>query len=320
MKNIPRQFCRLTCLILFITLTACTASPTQPPPAASGLKVVATTTIVGDVLQNIGGQAIELDVLLPSGSDPHSFQPTPQDAAKLADADVIFINGAGLEVFLEKLLENSGSQARVVDLSAGLELLEGHGHEDDAEHAEEEPAEEGNHENDPHVWTDPNNVIVWVQNAQRALSELDPANAAAYQANAAAYQGQLVELDNWIKEQVKELPAERRKLVLDHQILGYFAQRYGFEQVGAVIPGFSTLAEPSAQELAALEDAIRGLDVPAIFVSFDVSPALAQRVAEDTGVRLVFIYSGSLSQPNGPANSYITFTQYNVNAIVEALK
>jgi ABC-type Zn uptake system ZnuABC Zn-binding protein ZnuA len=301
-----KRFTHFSLLItLLLSLVACSAPTAQP---AIGLRVVATTTLVGDVISNIGGKAIQLNVLLPAGTDPHSFQPTPQDAARLADADMIFINGAGLETFLQTLLQNSGSQARVVDLSAGLALLQGGEHED-------EPAT-----GDPHVWTDPNNVLVWVQNAQQALSQADPANAALYRANAAAYNQQLVELDAWIQQQVSLVPAERRKLVMDHQILGYFAARYGFEQVGAVIPGFNTLSEPSAQELAVLEDAIRSLGAPAIFVSTDVSPALAQRVATDTGIKLVSIYSGSLSQPGGPADSYINFTRYNVSSIVEALK
>ena len=314
LKHLTHFFFLVT---LLLSLAACT-SPTARP--ATGLHVVATTTLVGDVIHNIGGEAIQLNVLLPVGTDPHSFQPTPQDAAKLVDADVIFINGAGLETFLEKLLENSGSQARVVDLSDGLNLLEGSEHEEVAGSAVEEHADEEHHDGDPHVWTDPNNVLVWVKNAEQALNQADPANAAIYQANAAAYSKQLVELDAWIQQQVSLVPAERRKLVMDHQILGYFAARYGFEQVGAVIPGFNTLSEPSAQELAALEDAIRSLGAPAIFVSFDVSPALAQRVATDTSIKLVSIYSGSLSQPGGPADSYIDFTRYNVSTIVEALK
>lgn len=303
------HFFMLVALLLF--LAGCT-TPTAPP--VGGLRVVATTTLVGDVIDNIGSEVIQLEVLLPAGTDPHSFQPTPQDAARLARADLIFINGAGLETFLEQLLENSGSQAFLVDLSAGINLFEGNEHED--EHEDQADHATG----DPHVWTDPNNVLVWVQNAVLALSEADPANAAIYQANAAAYNQQLVELDAWIQSQVSMVPVEQRKLVMDHQILGYFALRYGFEQIGAVIPGFSSLAEPSARELAALENAIRGLGVPAIFVSFDVSPALAQRVATDTGIQLVFFYSGSLSQPGGLADSYIDFTRYNVSAIVEALK
>ena len=310
-----RSISRFISLILLFSLSACAspAAPTPPPPPPQ--KVVATPTIVGAVLHNQARDAIDQSVLLPTGADPHAFQPTPQDAAKLAGAQVIFINGAGLETFLERLLQNSASQARVIDLSAGLTLLEGH--EDEAAAAGPAHAPE---DGDPHVWTDPNNVLTWVANAQAALVELDPANAAVYQANAAAYRQSLVELDGWISQQVAQAPPERRKLVMDHEILGYFAARYGFEQVGAVIPGFSTLAEPSAQELAALEDAIRSLGVPTLFISIDVNPVLAQRVAADTGIQLVYIYSGSLSPASGPAGTYLEFIRYNVSAIVAALK
>ena len=306
---------RFTHFLIFITLFLAGCTSSTPQPASGKLYVVATTTIVGDMIANIGGEAVELTVLLPAGTDPHSFQPTPRDAVKLADAGVIFINGAGLETFLDKLLENSASQAQVVDLSTGITLLQG-GHEHEGEEHDDDDHAQG----DPHVWTDPNNILLWVDSAEQVLSRLDPANAALYQANAAAYRAQLTGLDGWIKTQVEQVPPERRKLVMDHEILGYFAQRYGFELVGAIIPGFSSASEPSAQELAALEDAMRSLGAPAIFVSFEVSPALAQRVAGDTGVQLATIYSGSLSLPGGPADTYLKFTRYNVTVIVEALK
>jgi manganese/iron transport system substrate-binding protein len=299
-------------LALVASLAAC--APQANQPGDSRLKIVATTTIVGDVIHNIAGEAVDLTVLLPPGTDPHTFQPTPQDAAKLADAQLIFINGAGLETFLDKLLESSGSQGKVVDLSQGITLLAGHEHDAGA------TPEAGHPQGDPHVWTDPNNVIVWVQNAVQALSQADSSHTATYQANAEAYQKALVDLDQWIRQQVELVPVEKRKLVMDHEIFGYFANRYGFEEVGAVIPGFSTLAEPSAQELAALEDAIHGLGINALFVSFEVSPTLAQRVAGDTGIQLVYVYSGSLSKAGGDADTYLKFIHYNTSAIVNALK
>ena len=173
---------------------------------------------------------------------------------------------------------------------------------------------------DPHVWTDPRLVSLWAERTAQALGELDPANAATYQANAAAYQQQLSELDAWIEAQVAQIPAGNRKLVTDHETFNYFADRYGFQTVGAVIPGFSTLAEPSAQELAALEDAIRSLGVKAIFVDSTVNPALAERVAQDTGTRLVRVYSGSLSEAGGEAGTYLDYMRFNTNAIVSALR
>jgi len=320
-----------TCLILFASLTgvfmlaACKPSSTTnsfPLSATEKLAVLATTTIVGDVVSNVGGDLIELGVLLPAGTDPHSFDPTPQDIAKVAEADVIFANGAGLEEFLDPLIESAGAADRVVHVSEGLAFLSFA----DEEHEEEEhEGEEDQHEHehtgiDPHTWIDPNNVIVWVHNIERRLSQADPANAAAYRSNAQAYETKLIELDAWIRQQVASIPEENRKLVTDHTLFGYYAEEYGFEQVGAIIPSYSTLAEPSAQDLAAIEDAITQLGVRAIFVGNTVNPSLAERVASDTGAQLVFVYTGSLGESGSEAPTYIDYMRYNTTAFVDALK
>jgi ABC-type Zn uptake system ZnuABC Zn-binding protein ZnuA len=258
-------------------------------------------------------------VLLPPGTDPHTFQPVPQDVAAVSDAHVVFANGVGLERFLEPLLESAGEGAALVPVSHGVDLIrfEGGGAE-----AEEHggPAEDPTAGFDPHTWFDPNNVIVWVRNIERALGSLDPGNAARYRANADAYESELDVLDDWIAQQIAQVPEPDRLLVTDHATFGYFARRYGFEQVGTLLPGYSTLSQPSAQELAELEEAIDALDVRAVFVGLTVSPELAERVANDTGTQLVFLYTGSLSEPGGPADDYISFMRYNVSAIVQALR
>jgi ABC-type Zn uptake system ZnuABC Zn-binding protein ZnuA len=304
--------------------------PSLSPVSLSGgekLQVVATTSIVADVVHTIGGDRIALTTLIPLGTDPHAFEPTPRDAAAVTDAHVVFANGAGLEVFLEPLLESAGADAKVVPVSYDVELVQiedEHEHEEehegeDREHEEEHEAHEHGDGVDPHTWFDPNNVRVWTQNIERALSALDPDGAEAYTANAETYTAQLEELDAWIREQVAQVDKANRRMVTDHTSLSYFVRRYGFEQVGAVFPGYSTLAEPSARELAALEDAIREFDVKAVFVGMTVNPDLAQRIADDTGVRLVVLYTGSLSEAGGPADDYVSFMRYNVSAIVEAL-
>ncbi len=298
-------------------------------PAASPdgrLKVVATTTIVGDVVRQIGGEAIDLTVLLSPGSDPHSFSPAPQDVAAISDADVVFINGAGLEEFLTDLLENAGGETEVIDLSKDLALLKFAGDEhDEGAHAGDEHAGEHDdgahyHEMDPHTWTSPRNVLTWVTSIEQTLSRLDAVNAKTYQANAAAYREELTALDAWIVEQIAQIPEAHRMLVTDHLAFGYLAAHYGLEQLGAVVSGYSTLAQPSAQDIAALEDAIRAYAVPAIFVGSTVNPALSQRVAEDTGIKLVFLYTGSLTDSAGDAPTYLAYVRYNVTAIVAALK
>ena len=292
-------------MFALITLSACTPGSTASSPTDQRLKVLATTTIVGDVVGAIAGEDIELSVLLPPGVDPHTFEPSPQDIAMLSEADIVFTNGAGLEAFMERILANAGGDAVVVPVSEGIDLI-------NAVHEDE-------HGGDPHVWTDPNNVMLWVSTIEGALSESDPENASTYQEKADAYRQALSDLDSWIQEQVTQIPKEKRVLFTDHETLAYFARRYGFEQGGAVIPAFSTLAQPSAQEVAALEDELRRSGAGSIFVDVSANPALSRRIADDTLTQVISIYSGSLSKPDGPAPTYLEMMRYNVNAIVQAL-
>jgi ABC-type Zn uptake system ZnuABC Zn-binding protein ZnuA len=301
-------------LLAGMLLAACSGAPAPP---TGGLKVVASTTIVGDVVAQVGGDLIDLTVLFPPGADPHTFEPRPQDIAAISDAEVLVISGLGLEEALQPALD-ANAKGMVVQASDGIDVLAFNGTQEPAgEHAADTHDHQGG---DPHTWTDPNNVIIWTQNIAAALASADPPNAETYQSNADAYIASLRDLDAWIRSEVEQIPPERRKLVSDHRALGYFADEYGFEQVGTLVGSFSTNAAPSAQEIAALQDAIRAQNVPAVFVGKTVNPGLAEQVARDTGTRLVFVYTGSLSQPGGEADSYLKFMRYNVNAIVEALK
>jgi ABC-type Zn uptake system ZnuABC Zn-binding protein ZnuA len=297
----------------------------QPAPAAPGLvpiaelqpaalradetlRVAVTTSILADVVSQVGGDTIILTTLLPFGSEPHSYEPTPQDRRMIEEAHVVLMNGLGLEPFLESQSLLAEIPAPVVALSEGIIPLVGG-----------EDSEEGPDAPDPHVWLDPAHVIRWTDNAVQALAALDPAHEEAYRERAAAYRAELQALDARLVDLVEQLPPARRKLVTDHEAFGYFAARFGFEIIGAVIPSPSGSAETSAQALAELEDAIRTEAVPAVFVSEAVSRDLAQRVAEDTGARLVTLYLESLTGPQGPAPSYIALMDYNVAAIVDAL-
>jgi len=296
-------------LLVSLFLASCSS---QPATQDSGkLTVIATTTIVADVVRQVGGDFVEVQTLLPEGTDPHSFDPTPQDIAKVADADIVFANGAGLEAFIEHLLTSADAQDRIVEVSEGIVLLA---------HSEAEGKDQAQNAGDPHTWTDPNNVIIWVENIESALSSADPSNAETYAKNAAAYTNQLEEIDAWIREQVAQIPEENRKIVTDHRLLGYYVDEYGLEQVGAIVPGYSSLSEPSAQELAEIEDAIRALNVKAIFVGNTVNPNLAERIAEDTGTELITFYTGSLSAPDGDAATYLDYLRYNTTVFVNALK
>jgi ABC-type Zn uptake system ZnuABC Zn-binding protein ZnuA len=279
----------------FVLIVVALSSLAQP-------EVVCTTTIVGDIVRRIAADDASITVLLPVGADPHAFQPSPRDAMAVENADLIFLNGAGLETSFLTLLQ--GARGRVVDLSADLVLRR---------QAGEESGE------DPHVWFDPLCVVQWAHAAADALAEADPARASLYAARAEVYSNELLALDSWIRDCVSVLPPEARRLVSDHESFGYFADRYGFEEIGAVIPGYSTLSDPSAHELAALEDAIRSAGVPCIFVGTTISGDLAEQVAADTRVRTVFLYTGSLSAADGPAPTYLSLMRFDVTEIVAGL-
>ncbi len=296
-------------------------SPTDLGEGES-LRVVATTNIVADVVANIGGDAIELIGLIPLGADPHTYEPTPGDYQTMINVHVIFLNGVGLEEFMYQTLKQVAVDVPIVSLSEGIELsLFGGGRDEgeDHEHDEGETHYQVQGGVDPHVWFDAFNVIVWAENAAHVLGALDPANADLYETNAHEYVEKLKELDAWIQVQVARVAPEDRMLVTDHLAFSYFGRRYGFEMVGAVIPAYSMAAQPSAQEIAKLVDTIRELGAKAIFVGTTANPRLAERVAEDTGVELVPLYIGSLSEPDGPAGTYLALMQYDVNEIVQAL-
>ena len=299
---------RKAILLLILLLVPAVSSCSGGTPAATGgkLRVLATTSIVGDVVSQVGGDTIALSILMPVGTDPHDFQPRPQDAAALTDTQIIFSNGAGLEAFLQPMLESTGATGKLVEVSAGITLL---------------PLPGSNQTTgDPHTWMDPNNVIIWTQNIAAALSAADTAHSTGYQANAETYAASLRDLDAWIHSEVALIPSQNRLLVSDHAVLGYFAARYGFKQEGTITGSFSSEAAPSARELAALEDEIRQTGVRAVFVSEAVNQTLADQIAADTGIKAVWIYHATLTASGGPAPSYLEFMRYNVNAIVGALK
>lgn len=232
----------------------------------------------------------------------------------LADADMVFVNGAGLEQALIPLLGSSG--VALVDLSARIALRTLDIADGTAATHEDGHSDEGA---DPHVWFDPTNVMIWSDEIDEALSKLDPQHEQLFSERAADYRASLAELDAWIWNNVARLSRDQRRLVTDHALLGYFAARYGFRQLGTVLPGFSSLSEPSARDIARLEDEIAASGVTAIFVGRTVNSALSQRIATDTNVLLVTLYTGALGVDPGPAADYLQMMRTNTTSIVEAL-
>lgn len=277
--------------------------------------ILAGTTIVADVVRNVTGGDPAVESLLPPGTDPHSFEPSPDHAARIEDAEIVFLNGLGLEARLDRLLQQAQSSGKTVSVSRTLRNQARHDHHA----AESEALEHAAHGTDPHVWLDPMNVINWVDVIEKTLCEHYPERCEAFSANAENYRRQLVELDAWIRERVNLVPSRERLMVSDHAMFGYFARRYGFTLAEAVLPGFSSPAEPSAKEIARIIDTVHEYKVKAIFVGNTANPRVCRQVGEDTGCEIVTILTGSLTEPGGEADSYLEYMRYNVDRIVNAL-
>lgn len=355
-------------LLLICGLVAC--RPAEPVAPSSGpdlslhpsaepapaLQVLTSFSILADLTRQVAGPQVQVDSLLPVGADPHAFQPSVQDRQRVIDADLVIVNGAGLEAGFEDLLTPEDGSEPVV-LTEGLALRptddeheegheEGDEHEeghieeaggtegDAAEHAHEdaheteqagateEPSHDEHHHgpHDPHAWLDPRMAQAYVQAIAAALSAADQAGAAGYAERAAAYEAQLVALDAEITELLAPIPAARRVLVTDHEVLGYFADRYRLDILGAIVPSTSSSAEPAAQDLAELTEVLRKEGAPAIFLRAGASRRLADALAAEAGVAVVDdLYLESLSAPDGPAPDYLTLMRHNARRIAAAL-
>jgi ABC-type Zn uptake system ZnuABC Zn-binding protein ZnuA len=301
-------------LLLVVVLSAC--QPAASTPSAGKLRVVAVESYLADMVQRVAGDRLQIEALMPLGVDPHSFEPTPQDIAKISNSQVLVINGAGFESWLAETLANAGGKQTVIEASQGLTSRQAREGEA-VMHAEEDAHEEG----DPHFWLDAHNAIRYVENIRDGLIQADPEGRELYTQNAATYIDELKKLDAWITEQVQVIPVDRRQIVTNHESFGYYADRYGFKIIGTVIPSVSSESAPSAQQLALLIDTIRQSGAQVIFLETGANPQLAQQIAEETDVKVVTdLYTHSLSGANGPAPSYIEMMRYNTRTIVDALK
>ena len=386
------------------------------------LQVVASHSILADIVGNVAADHADVTTLIPAGADPHGFIPSPGDLTRIAEADLVFINGAGYEENLLNAIESAGETVAIVNASACIDVrpfgaamhtddehadeddhaddhdddvhadddhADDHaddddhadehdddddhadGHDEDADHADDHDEMSGEHgcddhdaefaalvgeeedghahfttlgraqdidcglehghedadqahgegACDPHVWMDPHNVIYWVLMIRDSLSAADPDNAANYSANAADHSQELVALEaEFILPALADLPADRRVLVTSHESLGYFATTFGFEIITTIVPGMSTMVEPSARDIAVLIDRIRDEGVPAMFSDTQSSDSVMRVISAEAGVKLIGLYSDTLSDSNGPASTYLDYMRYNVTTIVNALK
>ncbi len=291
-------------LVVLLVVSGGSLASAQNQP----LKVVATYSILGDVVQNIGGGSINLTVLVGAGGDTHSYEPVPQDSVALGSADVLFENGLGFETWLDDLYSASGSTAQRVVVSDGIvpgTITVG----DEAG------------ETDPHIWQNIYNFVHVAEMVRDTLSAADPANATTYQLNANAYIQQLLDTDSYVIQQAQTIPADQRKLVTDHDAFGYFAARYGFTVVGTALGSVSTEgAEPSAADIAALVGAIKDTGTRAIFPENIENASLVDQLANEAGVVVgAPLCSDALTPPDGPCPTYVDMMRYNVDSIVAAL-
>ena len=308
---------RLVALVsLLAVLSGCAAQGgSTSSSGGSRPAVLAAETFLADIVRNVAGDRMAVDALIPLGVDPHSFEPTPQDVRRVADSKILVVNGAGFEAFLQPLLQNAGGTRTVIEAAAGLVSRQPR----PGEHPEGE-LDPAHAESDPHFWLDPTKVVTYVENIRDGLTAVDPAGKETYAANATAYIAKLNELDGWIKTQVAQVPEDRRLLVTNHESFGYFADRYGFRVVGAVVPSVSTAASPSAQEMAALADQIKTTGAPAIFLETGANPQLAEQLAGETGAKVITgLLTHSVTASDGAAPDYLSMMRHNVEAIVGAL-
>ncbi|WP_083889954.1 zinc ABC transporter substrate-binding protein AztC [Nocardia pneumoniae] len=297
------RLCALVAAAL-LALTACLNS------GADRDGIIVTTNILGDLTRAVAGDAVEVTVLMQPNADPHFFAISAQQAAQLERASLIVYNGLGLE---ENVLRNveAAERSGVATVSVGTEI-------DPISYS----ADDANGRPDPHFWTDPRRVRRAVEIVRdRIVHHVDGVDAAAIRAGADRYLADLDHLERWMTERFATIPAERRKLVTNHHVFGYLAARFGFTVVGAVIPGGTTLASPSPSDLAALAGTIRAAGVSAIFADSSQPDRLARVLAEQAGlhVRVIPLYSESLTEPGGGAGTYLDMMRANTEAIVRGL-
>lgn len=300
-----------TALAVLVASAACGSSPDSASPDDRPL-VVAMTSILGGVIVEAFGDSLEVDVLIEGTLDPHSFHASPDQVARLRDADLVVANGLGLEEALADILESARDDGvRVIFLGDFIEPLP--------------PAGDGPGDDpgalDPHFWLDPRRMAQTLEGLAEELADIDPARAVPWRDAAAAYRDRLLELDAEIRALLSPIPDTSRKLITNHDALRYFADAYGFTIVGTVIPGATTVAEPSASDLADLVALIRHEGIDAIFAETTRPARLAEVVAAEAGrnVEVVELYTGSLGEPGSAAATYPGYLRINAERILRAL-
>ncbi len=298
--------------------------------AAQPLQAVASFSILGDIVREVGGDDVQLTTLVGPDGDAHEYEPTPADAKKLSAAKVLFVNGLDFEVWLPRLVKASGFAGHTVVASQGVtpRKFAGHDHgHDDKDHdhdhgsAHAHGGEDGHHHGDadPHAWQNLANGVIYARNVADGLAAADPAHADAYRKRADAYIARLQAADAAVRKTFAAIPAQRRKVVTSHDAFGYFGDAYGVQFISAV--GVSTAAEPAAGDVARIIEQVKRDKVPAVFVENITSPRLVQQIARETGAKVGgTLYSDALSKPGQPGATYLEMFEWNVRQLAAALQ
>jgi manganese/iron transport system substrate-binding protein len=282
-----------TVLMASVLFIACQEGEEAEEGETPKVGVVVSLAIFADFARQVGGDSVDVSTLVPAGADPHTYEPGPSRIEELTKADLVIVNGLGLEAALEDVVEeNISSSAILVELAEGLSVID----------------------ENPHLWLDVQNAIAYVEHIRDALVEIDPAAAETYRANADSYLAELRALDEEVAAAIEPIPSERRKLVTYHDAFPYLALRYGLEVVGVVVasPG----KEPSAKDVANLVDTITAEDVPAVFKEPQLNARILELAADDAGVEVCTLYSGTLDKK---VNTYVKLMRFNANELARCL-
>src|ERR1043166_3044367 len=290
----PRRAVLLAFAAMLIAAPAC---------ADDKLKAVASISIIGDLVKNVGGDRVEVATLVGPNSDAHVFSPTPTDAKTLGAAKVVFVNGMGLEGWMTRLTAASGAKLAPVVVTAGVKPRQEEG---------------GHHPIAPHAWQLVANAKIYVANIRDGLKKADPAGAAIYDANAKAYLDKLEALEREVRDSIGKIPPARRKIITTHDAFGYFGQAYGLQFIAP--SGVAADSEPSARDIAKIIAQVKRQNIPAVFMENISDPRMMQQIARETGAKIGgTLYSDALSDAKGPAATYVDMVRSNVRELAAAL-
>ncbi|WP_368505880.1 metal ABC transporter substrate-binding protein [Alkalihalophilus sp. As8PL] len=301
MRKVRKILLLVVIMVTSLIMVAC-GGEDRTTEESGELKVITSFSILADITKNVVGDRAEVDYLVPIGEEPHGYEPIPSDFQKASDASVFYVNGLGLEEWLERLVANAGGGADIITVSDGINVI----------------GVEGSNEDDPHAWLDVKNVITYVENIRDDLSQRDPEGADEYAANADAYIKELQELDEWIQAETLNIPEEQRTIVISENAFKYFGEAYGYETIG--IWELNSHEEGTPGQISRVVDLIQDESIPAVFLETTIDSRFMDTVSSNAGVDIAGeVYTDAVGPSGSGAETYIDMMTHNVNTFVEGL-